>query len=230
MKKIAWITLTNGRKEYLYESRKSWYENVEGNFSSEVIVDTSGQYEYRQWLLKTYPNAKVFSLSKHKNINNDWNIGIRDAYEYFFNIASEIDCEYIFHTEDDYVLQNKIVLEDSINILDFDTDISQVHFIRQPWTKEEKDAGGVLKYCQSLGFDMIEKEKDNLFWVEHRAYFTFGPSIYKKDICFLDRDLQINPEISITQAVFKDLKKKSATFGKIEDKNFVEHIGKIRIW
>ena len=58
--KVAWITLTSGRKEYLKKSRESWYSLVVGDISEEIIIDTSGDREYSNWLSETYKNAKVF--------------------------------------------------------------------------------------------------------------------------------------------------------------------------
>jgi hypothetical protein len=223
--KVAWITLTSGRKNYLKQSRESWYRLVSGKISEEIIVDTSGNLEYREWLLKEYPSAKVFSLTPEDAIRKDWNSGISQAYEYFYNIAKTIDCDYVLHTEDDYTLLNPLDINDAIDILKSDSHIVQVHFIRQPWTKDESENGGVLKNCQRMGSLMTQKDNGKSSWVEHRSYFTFGPSIYKKEICFTNRDLNNNPELALTHSLFLDPKNKTATFGTIDDMHFVEHIG-----
>lgn len=226
--KIAWITLTSGRKDYLKVSRQSWYTFVNQKNLEEIIIDTSGDKDYSNWLLTEYPNAKIFSLDENKVIRGDWHKGIKQAYEYFYTIAKTIDCDYIFHTEDDYVLLTPINLEDSIEILKSDPDIVQVHFIRQPWTKDEEESGGVLKNCQNMGNKMVTKSNGKSSWVEHRSYFTFGPSIYRKEICFVDRESNNNPELALTHSLFSDLNKKTATFGTIDDMNPVEHIGVIK--
>lgn len=226
--KVAWITLTSGRKEYLSKSRNSWYDLVIGNISEEIIVDTSGDEDYARWLSETYKTAKIFSLSKESVLGKTWDSGIKKAYEYFYDIAKTIDCDYILHTEDDYVLLNKINIKDVIDILDSDNNICQVHFIRQPWTKDEEDAGSVLRHCEKNGFKLTEKDNGKSYWVEHRSYFTFGPSIYKKDICYIEKNLDYNPELALTYSIFSDLSKKNATLGKIDDKNLVEHIGIIK--
>jgi len=226
--KIAWITLTSGRKEYLEKSRQSWYNLIVGDISEEIIIDTSGNKEYSGWLSQTYKNAKVFSLEEEFILGKTWDSGIKKAYEYFYDIAKTIDCEYILHTEDDYVLLNEINIKNVIDILNSDNDICQVHFIRQPWTKDEEDAGSVLKNCEKNGFKLTEKNNDKDYWVEHRSYFTFGPSIYKKDICYIEKDLDSNPELALTYKIFSDLNKKTATLGKIDDLNLVEHIGVIK--
>ena len=226
--KIAWITLTSGRKEYLEKSRQSWYNLIVGDISEEIIIDTSGNKEYSGWLSQTYKNAKVFSLEEEFILGKTWDSGIKKAYEYFYDIAKTIDCEYILHTEDDYVLLNEINIKNVIDILNSDNDICQVHFIRQPWTKDEEDAGSVLKNCEKNGFKLTEKNNDKDYWVEHRSYFTFGPSIYKKDICYIEKDLDSNPELALTYKIFSDLNKKTVTLGKIDDLNLVEHIGVIK--
>lgn len=225
---IAWITLTSGRKDYLQTSRKSWYKFVDQENLEEIIIDTSGNKEYSEWLSVEYPNAKIFSLEKDEVIRGDWNNGIRQAYSYFYDIAKTVDCDYIFHTEDDYVALKKINLYDSIEILKSDPNIVQVHFIRQSWTKDEEESGGVLKNCQRLGNHMTQKTNGKNSWVEHRSYFTFGPSIYRKEICFIDKEANHNPELAITHNLFLDINKKTATFGTIDDMNLVEHIGVIK--
>ena len=226
--KIAWITLTSGRKEYLSKSRNSWYDLIIGNISEEIIVDTSGDEEYARWLSETYKTAKIFSLSKEFVLGKTWDSGIKKAYEYFYDIAKTIDCDYILHTEDDYVLLNEINIKNVVDILDSDNNICQVHFIRQPWTKDEEDSGSVLRHCEKNGFKLTEKNNEQDSWVEHRSYFTFGPSIYRKDICYIEKDLDNNPELALTYKIFSDPNIKNATLGKIDDQNLVEHIGVIK--
>jgi len=226
--KVAWITLTSGRKDYLEKSRESWYRLVVGDISEEIIVDTSGNKEYSNWLSETYKNAKVFSLGKEFVLGKTWDSGIKKAYEYFYDIAKTIDCDYILHTEDDYVLLNEINIKNVIEILDSDKNICQVHFIRQPWTKDEEDSGSVLRHCEKNGFKLTEKNNEQDSWVEHRSYFTFGPSIYRKDICYIEKDLDNNPELALTYKIFSDPNIKNATLGKIDDLNLVEHIGVVK--
>jgi hypothetical protein len=228
MLKVCWVTLTSGRKNYFKKSRQSWYKLIEGEIEEEIIIDTSGNKEYSKWLADECPNAKIFSLDSNLVIRGNWEKGIKQAYDYFYDIVKTIDCDYILHTEDDYVLLNKIKLEEMINILDLNPNILQVHFIRQPWAPEEKEAGGVLQNCQNMGFEMIEKNNGKNWWVEHRTYFTFGPSIYKKEISLLYKNNYINPEIGFTHDLFSDQHKKTATLGKIDDENIVDHIGLVK--
>jgi hypothetical protein len=226
--KVAWITLTSGRKEYLEKSRESWYKLIVGDISEEIIIDTSGNKEYSKWLSEKYQNAKIFSLEEELVLGKTWDSGIKKAYEYFYDIAKTIDCDYILHTEDDYVLLSEINIKNVLDILDSDNNICQVHFIRQPWTKDEEDAGSVLRNCEKNGFSLTQKNNDKDYWVEHRSYFTFGPSVYKKDICYIEKDLDSNPELALTYKIFSDLNKKTVTLGKIDDPNLVEHIGVIK--
>jgi hypothetical protein len=226
--KIAWVTLTSGRKEYFKKTRHSWHTLLDTETIEEIIVDTSGNIEYSDWLKEECPNAKIFSLDPSLVIRGNWANGINQAYDYFYDVVKSIDCDYVLHTEDDYVLLKKINLKEMIDILNLDSDILQVHFIRQPWAPEEYDAGGVLKNCQNMGFDMIEKSNGTHSWVEHRAYFTFGPSIYKKEISLSYKKNYANPEIGLTHDLFSDQNKKTATLGRIDDLNIVEHIGVIK--
>ena len=169
-----------------------------------------------------------FSLGEEFVLGKTWDSGIKKAYEYFYDIAKTIDCDYILHTEDDYVLLNEINIKNVVDILDSDNNICQVHFIRQPWTKDEEDSGSVLRHCEKNGFKLTEKNNEQDSWVEHRSYFTFGPSIYRKDICYIEKDLDNNPELALTYKIFSDPNIKNATLGKIDDQNLVEHIGVIK--
>lgn len=223
--KVVWATLTSGRKKYLIESRDSWYRLLKGDISEEIIIDTSGDPEYSKWLKETYSNARVFSLHQDIVIRDNWNHGIRQAYEYFYYILQKIECDYILHTEDDYVLLKELLVKDAVGILNLDQDIVQVSFIRQPWTIEEIADGGVLKNIRKNGVTLQEKNNESVSWTEHRGYFTFGPSIYRHDLCFLNMNSDPNPELAFTYGLFSDLNKKAATFGIIEDTHFVEHIG-----
>lgn len=215
MNKVAWVTLTNGRKEYFEQARPSWYSKMQGNITEELIVDTSGIPEYAEWLKKKYPNAKVIS---------QYCKGYSRSVKFFMDQCLLLDCDYIFHLEDDYVLDVEINLEDSIKIINDNDHIKQVHFIRQAWTEVELEFGSVLKHCKSLGFEMIEKNNGSSDWVEHNAYFTFGPTIYKKEIACADWDLDKDPEREFTR-IYLSGNNKTATFGKFEDNNIVTHIG-----
>lgn len=228
--KIAWVTLTNGRKNYMEESRLSWYLNLQGDIYKEIIVDVSYDDEYRYWLKKTYPSAEIISIPKDEKKPNSWEEGIKSAYEFFFNIVHNTECDFVFHLEDDFILLRPLFLNDLIKILNYDLNISQVYLSRQPWTKEEADYGSVLNYYRNLGFNLLGVTIDNLSWVEHRALFTFNPSLYRSSISNLSLSLNNNPELSMTQSVFSNELAKSASFGTEDDLNFVEHIGRNRLW
>jgi hypothetical protein len=218
---IAWVTLTNGRKEYFEKSRPSWYQKMHGNIVEEIIVDTSGDPEYLNWLTSNYPSAKVIPLGKTS-------LSYAKSVKFLLDVCSSIDCDYIFHLEDDYILEKDIVLEDAIDILKENDNIVQVHFIRQPWIQEEIDAGSVLNYCKGFGISMDEKQNSKSSWVEHTCYFTFGPNIYKKDLVFTQWNTDKDPELEFYRVLISN-KNKTATFGKLDDPNIVTHIGHYRL-
>jgi hypothetical protein len=215
--RVAWVTLTNGRKEYFELARPSWYEKMSGNIVDEVIIDTSGNQEYSRWLTNTYKSARIISLP-YKSTSYS------ESVKFLLDSCLSLDCDYIIHLEDDYVLETEINLKDSIKILEDNAHVVQVHFIRQAWTQEEIDAGGVLKHCQTFGYDMNEKNNGLSCWVEHSAYFTFGPSIYRKEIVSNAWDIKNDPEREFTRTLIVN-GNKTATFGKLDDDNMVKHIG-----
>jgi uncharacterized protein YhfF len=71
---------------------------------------------------------------------------------------------------------------------------------------------------------MNEKNNELSCWVEHSAYFTFGPSIYRKEIVSNAWDIKNDPEREFTRTLIIN-GNKTATFGKLDDDNMVKHIG-----
>lgn len=219
--KIAWITLTNGRKDLIFESRSSWYKNLEGVISLEVIVDDSGDKDYRDWLSSEYPSANIVPVGED-------NCGFSNAMSKCFDMAAESDCDYILHTEDDFILNKKIKLDDLVTVLDSDDKLAQVALQRQGWFDHEKTHNTLIQSIKSQGYNVVQKENKGLFYVEHNHYWTCNPSLYPVFIAKMGWPKENDSEKKFTQKVF-GLGLKSSYFGKEDEEYLVTHTGSYRL-
>jgi len=217
---IAWITLTNGRKEYLSRARPTWYENMSGNFIKEFIVDDSGSTEYRQWLKDTYPSATIIPVSVNA-------AGYTKAMAKCFEVAINSECNYIVHTEDDFLLNVKVDFNQLADILKDNKYLSQIVLQRQAWYSWEKAAPTYIDAITARGERVDQSTHNNITLSEHSFYWSCNPNIYPIEIAKLGWPDRSNSELVFTKKVM-GLSYRSAFLGDKYVSNHVTHIGQDR--
>jgi len=218
---LAWITLTNGRKDLLRISRPSWYKYLDGIIDIEIIIDDSGSQVYREWLANEYPLAIIVPVG-------DENQGYKKAMQKCFDIAKNTKCEYILHTEDDFLLNEKIETYSITEALRNNQILSQIALTRQPWYDHERTKNSIIESIESEGYTFIEKQFGNIFYLENSHYWTCNPNIYPSKVATFDWPDTDGSELEFTKKIFS-LGYKSAFYGKREDKHQVSHIGHYRL-
>lgn len=214
--KIGWITPTNGRKDLILESRKSWYKNLIGSIDKEIILDDSGDDVYHSWLQDEYPSATVIRYSTE-------NLGYTKTMQNCFDLALKSGCEYILHTEDDFILNIQISLESLIEILRENKDLSQIALKRQRVYDWEFIGKDLIEAISKSGHSVEERVYPETISV-HTAYWTANPHVYPVQIAKIGWPNENNSEKAFGDKVFS-LGYKSANLGKSDDQNHIEHIG-----
>lgn len=218
--KVLWITPTNGRKELFLASRQSWYNNIVGHIEKEIIVDDSGSTEYNIWLKQKYPSATVVKYS-------DDNLGYTLTMQNCFNEAILSGCQYVLHTEDDFILNKKVNIDSIIKILKDNEDLSQIVLKRQP-----------IYDWEFNGIDLIDSIKKNGHNIEYREgieaisvnsfYWSANPNIYPIKIAYLGWPKEAGSEVAFSKKIFS-LGYKSAFLGIENDSPTITHIGFYRL-
>jgi hypothetical protein len=218
---LAWITLTNGRKDIMYKARPSWYQNLKGKIDIEIIVDDSGSESYRNWLSSEYKSANIIHV-------DDTASGYINAMSKCFEIAVNSGCDYILHTEDDFILNRDLDVSKLINILEKNKNFAQIALQRQPWYDHERGQDTLIHCWRVLGYEFTEKRLDGCAYVEHAYFWTANPNIYPTKIASIGWPKERDSELQFTKKVFA-LGYKAAFYEKESSENYVTHIGDFRL-
>jgi len=221
MNKIDLLITTNGRKEYIVPTVESWKAFIDKNVNNKIIIDDSGNQEYREWLSETFPDFTVLPLGV---VNRGFSFLLKT---WTTNLG--FDSEYILLLEDDFLLLEDIDCENMINILETNSDMLQLTLKRQAWSREEVAAGGMIERIYN---DSNFTQESG--WFKHREFFTTNPSFininrlrnYAKLVYGVD---ELISEAEFGARLFKNNPNAYCAFlGNIFDKYKVEHIGHIR--
>lgn len=219
-KKIAWLTPTNGRKDLLLAARKSWYENIVGTIEKEIIVDDSGNQEYHDWLKAEYPSATVVRYSEQ-------NLGYTKTMQNCFDQAILSGCDYVLHTEDDFVLKSKLDINLVAEILNNNEDLAQIVFKRSPVYEWEYSGIDIIDSIRKRGYQ-IEHREDRKTISVNSFYWSANPNIYPIKVAHLGWPDETGSELVFSKKVFA-LGYRSAYLGTENDEPVVDHTGYYRL-
>lgn len=216
---ICLVVLTNGRKDLISQTVPAWMDKYNDVFNNKFIIDDSGDKDYREWL-KQYSNKYNFKI-----INvGDENLGYAEAMQKVLDTFRSLGNKYMFFLEEDFLPKVNIDFNKMRYLLENNKEVIQISLMRQPWYKEEIDAGGVVQ-TKKQNFENIT-EKNDIKWVKHREYFTGNPSLIS------DKVLKYSwPKVRWSEYFFgKKLLEEGFYFGILgsidsDDWIAVEHIG-----
>lgn len=211
---LALLILTNGRGDCFSRTFASFQENVVGTVPARtVIINDSGDGGYQYFLETIAAGAEVIFHEEPRGFDG----AIRSGWE------QVKDHDYIFHLEDDFTFNEKLRIEDMVQILDSDPNIAQVALKRQPWGEAEIVAGGFMEMYPPLWTD---ENLNGIEWCWQQIFFTTNPSIYRGELAaggwpeceaseriFTNMLLEANPEVRF------------AYLGATSDAPRVHHIG-----
>lgn len=224
---VAMAVFTDGRDHIFdLDRRASWDDRLHGELGQRWIFDDSADGAFRERLEHEFPGWRITSWPKRRGFGGT----IRRAWA-MLNIMEP--AEYLFHLEDDFLLEVDVDLSQMRGVLERHPHLAQLALRRQPVNDVEIAAGGVVE-CHPASYD--QSGDGYAQWLEHRLYFTTNPCLYRRTLCGVgwpggalseghfthDRMLALGtPEASAEHVRF-------GLLGRRYDPVHVTHIGKLR--
>lgn len=126
---------------------------------------------------------------------------------------------WVFHLEDDFLMNERIDLRVMQAIMEAHTELCQLSLKRQAWYEHELEAGGIIE-ARPNAFT----QRDG--YVEHRAYWTSNPMLARRSfIAANEWPGEPHSELRFGRQVFRDPNVYGGILGHIEDPPRVHHIG-----
>ena len=180
MKKVALMVITDGRWDYLQRTLESAAEFLDYPWHQRILVDDSGE-------------ETGFCPTKFDFVKNTPRKGLAGAIQSGWD-ALDKDIDYIFHLEDDFIFLDHVDIDLMMELLEYEADLAQIALLRQPWSPEEQQAGGIY-------WVNPERFKQKYGFVEQRHLFTFNPCLYPGTVA---REYQAGLEAELTAELLKD--------------------------
>lgn len=179
MTSVGLLMVTDGRKDCFDAAARSVSLQWRGEQPTiTVIVNDSGDPEYRTWLEKRTHGWD----GNTRLVHHERRLGFGAAIESGWLLLSTERPDYVFHAEDDFLYDDPIPVADMLALLRTFPYLAQVSLLRQACNDEEVAAGGLVESRPSTFEDHSDGD---LAWMEQRAYFTTNPSLYPVALCDL---------------------------------------------
>jgi hypothetical protein len=168
--KICLICFTDGRPDVLSKTLESFKRNLvtdDGEsfyFDHTILSDDSGQAGVQRSLY-----GRFAVIDKHKD-----RIGYTKSMIRTWDLIPK-DIDFVFHLEDDWVLERPVMIKDMIWILDQNKNMAQVVLKRDPVNSNEFAVGDMLLQHPE---DFTDKSYESINWCEHNRYFSCNPCLY----------------------------------------------------
>lgn len=215
--KLLALFITDGRRECIARTVPSFFEALDLELDRAIVVDDSGDPDYRSFLRSTFPELELRAHDSRRGHAET----MRDAFE----IVAEVDPDLVVHVEDDFLFVKPLELEAMAKILELRPHLCQIALRRQAWYPSELRAGGIVEKAPEFYRDCSEGA---LRWLEHRLFFTTNPTLYRRDLVDLGWPAGARSERAFARRVFADPLTRSAFFGAREEPPRVIHIGEER--
>lgn len=178
--KLALMVITDGRWDYLQRTLESAAVALDWPWHQKILVDDSGE-------------ELGFSPDGFKFVKNLPRRGLAGAIQSGWDALNK-DIDYVFHLEDDFIFPDVVDIELMIELLEYEPELAQVALLRQPWSPEEQQAGGIYS---------IEPErfKQKYGFVQQSHLFTFNPCLYPIGVA---RDYRAGLEAELTADLLAD--------------------------
>lgn len=162
-----------------------------------VIIISTGR-TLKQCIASLYENVLYsgnITLKITEDIKPNKRLGFAGA---IIESWKDIDTEFIFHLEEDFIFNESINLDTLIHILDNDKELAQVALKRQKWGEEK------LGFMEDNAKKYTEVETPYGLITEHKEFFTTNPSMYRKSLTLLGWENVRYSERNFSDKVFKN--------------------------
>jgi hypothetical protein len=218
---IPLIVLTNGRRDCISQTIPSITKHLAG-YGDMVIVDDSGNPDYRAWLAIEFPDALVTAVAEGP-------AGYWRAMQTVWSIARGSGADTVAMWEDDFILLDDVDLTCLDRVLDKRQHLIQIALRRQPWFANEVEHGGILEALEAQGQTFTGSTDGRHHWIEHRACFTGNPCLIPQRTFAHDWPEGAWSESRFGRLLFADPDARGAYWGRRSDPPHVEHIGHERV-
>lgn len=204
------LVITDGRREYMERTMAAASEMIP-RFEP-LIINDSGDGDYCDWLNERYARC----------VHHPERRGMAAAVRTAWQTAIGTTARYVFHLEEDFVLTSPVDVRAMVRTMDKHPELAQLVLKRQPWSDEEKNAGGQIEVAPS-------EFEDRHGFVEHRRLFSFNPSLVRVEACekALNDGESDGLEAGVTQTLIRE-GYLFAFWGTRDDPPRCEHIGEHR--
>lgn len=214
---IALAVFTDGRRAFAEQSIPRYEEALVGPITHRFVFDDSADPDYAEWLHELLsPRFAVISWPQRRGFGGN----IASAWDFMAQIPQ---FEYVFHAEDDFLLDEPVDLERLIQILKIAPELDQVALLRHAFFPRELEAGGIIEEHPE---SYASRHVGGLRWLEHDRYFTTNPCLYRRGLCAYGW-----PDVNASEQVFTRDRvghgRKMAYYGWNERR--VTHIGSHRV-
>lgn len=159
--------------------------------------------------------------------DRDHRLGLAGAVQAAWDWAVKEDLDYLLHVEEDFRFVEPVDVESMVDVLVHDESIAQVVLKRQPWSPEERRAGGIIEmhphdYTPHTVMVSEGEYRRYSIWTEHRRIFSLNPCLIPRHI--LERGWPAGNEAEMTTNLLAD-GYKFAFYGAKDDPPRVIHVG-----
>lgn len=174
---VALLVITDGRDDYLTRAVTAANRKLLGVITERWMYDDTGDLRHRADLAERYPGWRVIGANTRQGASG----AVRAAWA---QLRAESKANFVFHLEDDFVLTRIVDLRVLIQLLNTHPHIAQVVLRRSAVSPLEIAAGGVVEQHPDWYIDCADDAGYRR--LEHRAYWTNNPCLYRRSILSLD--------------------------------------------
>lgn len=223
---VLLLVMTDGRRDCIERAIPSleqhlYGQNIRSTITRRVIHDDSGDPDYRDWLVGKFDDYEVIWHPAGRQ-------GFGGAYRNAWRFLTGAEEPFVFSTEDDFVLNRAVNLDDLAFVLAVRPHLAQLALRRQPWNPDELQAGGVIEQHPDAYTDMVGYGGKK--WLEHRLFFTTNPSLIRRRLCSQGWPDTEHSEGHFSIDLFRQDPEATCGFwGARSDGPWVTHIGTERV-
>ena len=200
---------------------ESWWKNLSANLGYILIVNDSGDEKYRHWLDAEVAD-KVDQIVHHPQ-----RMGYTDTMKDAWDRVNQLNYDYVFQLEDDFLLNRELVLDEWIGVMEKNPHLIQIKSQRQPWYPVEIEVGGCCN--MPMVEDAIYQGRNASFPVaEHRnpTPFSGNPGLYRAWITGLGwPDIPLSETKVLDRALLVDPEANIVFWGARNDEPLTHHFG-----
>lgn len=215
--------MTDGRQNCIEQAIPAAEANLSGAVTRRIIHDDSADPDYRDWLTGRFGDTFEI-IGGH--VRQGFGGAIRSAWEHLLVGEDSHSERFVFHLEDDFVLERHVDLDAMTEALDRFPHVAQLALRRQPWNDEERAAGGIV---ESHPDDYQERSVWPCSWLEHRRFFTTNPGLYRLSLCRHGWPEGEHSEGVFTHQLLRDPALRFAFWGSRDSGEWCTHIGSERV-